>query len=264
MMERASVKIEIAALIARKDYAALKKYLEPWLPADLAPVIADLSVEELAALFRVCSRELAAAVFTYMPLAAQRKLLKALNQEQAAALLNALPPDDRTMFLNELPLDVAMQLLAMLTPDERQVAQALLGYPEHSVGRVMTARLRGGAPGVDRPRGPRLHPRARLRSRDPQHRLCHRCRGPADRRCDGAAVFAFAAGPASVPIGEIGGRKIREGDSVATKARQAINSRATKRGLVSWLGGFRIEPSPTCWAKIEARLIRRDVTRRVT
>jgi len=138
MMEQASVKIEIAALIARKDHVALKKYLEPWLPADLAPVIADLSVEELASLFRVGSRELAAAVFTYMPLAAQRKLLKALNQEQAAALLNALPPDDRTIFLNELPLDVAMQLLAMLTPDERQVAQALLAYPEHSVGRMMT------------------------------------------------------------------------------------------------------------------------------
>ena len=138
MPEQRNVKAEISGLIARKDLAALKKSLEPWLPADLAPVIAELGVEELAALFRVCSRELAAVTFTYMPLEAQRKLLKALHQEQAAALLNALPPDDRTAFLNELPLDVAMQLLAMLSPDERQVAQQLLAYPEHSVGRMMT------------------------------------------------------------------------------------------------------------------------------
>ncbi|MSU70367.1 MAG: magnesium transporter [Opitutaceae bacterium] len=138
MPAQANVKGEISALIGRKDLAALKKYLEPWLPADLAPIIADLPVEELAALFRCSSRELAAATFTYMPLEAQRKLLRTLNQEQAAALLNALPPDDRTAFLNELPLDVAMQLLAMLTPDERQVAQSLLAYPEHSVGRMMT------------------------------------------------------------------------------------------------------------------------------
>ena len=138
MPAQANVKLEITALIERKDLAAVKKYLEPWLAADLAPIIADLPVEELAALFRVCSRELAAAIFTYMPLEAQRKLLRALNQEQVAALLNALPPDDRTVFLNELPLDVAMQLLAMLSPDERQVAQSLLAYPEHSVGRMMT------------------------------------------------------------------------------------------------------------------------------
>jgi magnesium transporter len=138
MPAQANVKSEVSALIARKDLGALKKYLEPWLPADIAPNIADLQVEELAALFRVGSRELAATTFTYVPLEVQKKLLKLLNQEQAAALLNALPPDDRTSFLNELPLDVAMQLLSMLTPDERQVAQSLLAYPEHSVGRMMT------------------------------------------------------------------------------------------------------------------------------
>lgn len=132
------VKANVAALLVRRDVAALKRELEPWLPADLAPLIADLTVEELAALFRMCSHELAAATFSYLPHERQWKLLKALNQQQTAALLNALPQDDRTAFLNELPLDVAMQLLAMLTPDERQVAQALLAYPEHSVGRMMT------------------------------------------------------------------------------------------------------------------------------
>jgi magnesium transporter len=138
MPEQANVKHELGVLVARKDLPALRKYLDPWLASDLAPIIAELPVEVLAALFRVGSRELAAATFPYMPLEAQKKLLKVLHQNQAAALLNALPPDDRTAFLNELPLDVAMQLLAMLTPDERQVAQALLAYPEHSVGRMMT------------------------------------------------------------------------------------------------------------------------------
>ncbi len=138
MLAQASVKTDVATLIDQKDLGALKKYLEPWQPADLAPLIADLPVEQLAALFRLGSRELAATTFTYVPLEVQKKLLKLLNQEQAAALLNALPPDDRTAFLNELPLDVAMQLLSMLTPDERQVAQSLLAYPEHSVGRMMT------------------------------------------------------------------------------------------------------------------------------
>lgn len=132
------VKQELVALIDRKDLPALRKYVEPWLAVDLAPIIADLPIGELAALFRVSSRELSATTFTYMPLESQKRLLKLLTQEQVAALLNALPPDDRTAFLNELPLDLAMQLLSMLTPDERQVAQSLLAYPAHSVGRMMT------------------------------------------------------------------------------------------------------------------------------
>lgn len=138
MHSQANVRVEIAGLIARKDLPGLKRYLEPWLPMDLAPLLTELSVEELAVLFRAGSRELDTTIFTYVPLETQKKLLKAITQEQAAGLLNALPPDDRTAFLNELPLDVAMQLLGMMSPAERQVAQTLLAYPEHSVGRMMT------------------------------------------------------------------------------------------------------------------------------
>lgn len=138
MPEQNRVREEISALIDRKDFTALKKYIDPWLAADLAPILAELPLEEVATLLRVGSKELTAVAFTYLSLEAQKKLLKTLSQEQAAALLNALPPDDRTAFLNELPLDVAMQMLSMLTTDERQVAQSLLAYPEHSVGRMMT------------------------------------------------------------------------------------------------------------------------------
>ena len=65
-------------------------------------------------------------------------LLKAMAQEDVAALLNNMAPDDRTMFLEELPATATRQLLALLTPEERAVALTLLGYPERSVGRLMT------------------------------------------------------------------------------------------------------------------------------
>jgi magnesium transporter len=138
MSAEANVKTDIAALIARKDTAAIKRYLEPWLASDLAPLLAELSIEELAGLFRCTTHELAAATFGYLPIDAQKKLLKLLSQAQAAALLNALSPDDRTVFISELPLDVAMQMLCLLSPVERKVAQDLLAYPEESVGRMMT------------------------------------------------------------------------------------------------------------------------------
>jgi magnesium transporter len=138
MLAQPQVKNDVAALIVRKDFGALKKYLEPWLPLDLAPLLAELTVEELATLFRCSSKDLAAATFGYLATDVQHKLIKLLSQEQAAALLNAVPPDDRTAFLNEMPLDVAMQMLSLLSPEERQVAQELLAYPVNSVGRMMT------------------------------------------------------------------------------------------------------------------------------
>ncbi|MEI6106965.1 MAG: magnesium transporter [Opitutae bacterium] len=130
--------MEISALLANKDLAALKARLAPWLPSDAAPILAELPIEQLAMLFRSCSKELTAAVFSYLEHDAKHKLLKTLTQPQAAALLNELPADDRTTFLNGLPLDLAMQLICLLTPEERKITQDLLAYPEHSVGRMMT------------------------------------------------------------------------------------------------------------------------------
>ncbi len=40
--------------------------------------------------------------------------------------------------LEELPSAAARQLIQLLTPEERRVARSLLGYPEDSVGRLMT------------------------------------------------------------------------------------------------------------------------------
>ena len=134
----ASFRAQISALIDNKNFAELKAQLARWLPADLAPVLSELPAEQLGVLFRHCAPPLAAAVFAYLEHGAKHKLLKTLTQPQAAALLNELPPDDRTAFLNQLPLDLAMQMLCWLSPEERKVAQDLLAYPPHSVGRMMT------------------------------------------------------------------------------------------------------------------------------
>ncbi|MBL9214782.1 MAG: magnesium transporter [Opitutaceae bacterium] len=137
-VQAGTFRAEVSALLANRDTAALKRKLAPWLAADVAPILAELPVGELAQLFRSADKELAAAVFAYLEPGAKRRLLKALTQAQAAELLNELPPDDRTAFLNDLPLDVAMQMLSLLSPEERKIAQDLLAYPPHSVGRMMT------------------------------------------------------------------------------------------------------------------------------
>src|SRR5207302_10394019 len=79
-----------------------------------------------------------AGTFEYLDQDAREALLKTLSKEDVASLLNNMAPDDRTMFLEELPATVTREMLALLTPQERAIAVTLLGYPEKSVGRLMT------------------------------------------------------------------------------------------------------------------------------
>jgi magnesium transporter len=129
---------EIAAMIRERDFGRLRDALRNRAPSDLAGVLGDLSLEEQVLVFRILPRKSAADTFAYLSLEQQNALLKAMASEEAASLLNAMAPDDRTTFLEELPADATRQLLGLLTPEERAVAVRLLGYPEGSIGRLMT------------------------------------------------------------------------------------------------------------------------------
>ena len=111
---------------------------QPRTPATSRRCSPTLAIEDQVVVFRVLPRKDAAAVFEYLSHEAQEALLKAMAQEDIAALLNNMAPDDRTMFLEELPAAATRQLLSLLTPAERAVAVTLLGYPEDSIGRLMT------------------------------------------------------------------------------------------------------------------------------
>src|SRR6059036_2710098 len=129
---------EIRSLIEARNFGALREVFREWPPADVAEVILDLPEDEQVIIFRVLPHTLAADVFEYLDFDAQQKLLHAMAHEQVAAILNEMSPDDRTALLEELPSAAARQLIRLLTPEERRIAQALLGYPEGSVGRLMT------------------------------------------------------------------------------------------------------------------------------
>ena len=130
---------EIAALIRDRDVGRLRDVLRNRAASDLASLLTGLSLEEQVLVFRILPRKDAAETFAYLSVDEQNALLKAMASEEAAALLNDMAPDDRTTFLEELPAEATRQLLALLTPDERAEAVRLLGYPEGSIGRLMTS-----------------------------------------------------------------------------------------------------------------------------
>src|SRR6058998_2243392 len=129
---------EIRSLIDARNFGALRELFTDWPKADVAEVILDLPEDEQVIIFRVLPAALAADVFEYIGIEEQQKLLRAMAHEQVVGILYEMSPDDRTALLEELPSEAARQLIKLLTPEERQVAQSLLGYPEGSVGRLMT------------------------------------------------------------------------------------------------------------------------------
>jgi len=106
--------------------------------SEIAGLIADLPLDERAVLFRILPQRTAAKVFEYLDSAMQQELMKQLGQATFSNILNAMSPDDRTAFLEELPDKVLKDLLNQLSDEERKAAVKLLGYPENSVGRLMT------------------------------------------------------------------------------------------------------------------------------
>lgn len=104
----------------------------------IADMIVSNALPEQADIFQALPFDKSVLVFEYLPFRSQINILNAIPSESVARLLNALSPDDRTHLLSELPADSVNQLLKYLSPAERALSLRLLGYPENSVGRLMT------------------------------------------------------------------------------------------------------------------------------
>lgn len=134
------LKPEIQELIDNKDLQGLRKVLSVWSPRDVAGLIDELEAKDDVVVYRLLPRALAEKTFEYLSPEKQITLIERLahDKDRLMTLLNDLPPDDRTAILEELPGKVAQRLLTMLSPEENRIAITLLGYPEESIGRLMT------------------------------------------------------------------------------------------------------------------------------
>ena len=127
-------------LIENKDWKTLKQQLNLLEPLQVAQILEDASKTDQIVLFRLLSRQLAKDSFQILSHDEQQDIITGLasHTNLIAGLLNDLDPDDRTAFFEELPGKVTQQLVQFLAKDEREIAIRLLGYPEDSIGRLMT------------------------------------------------------------------------------------------------------------------------------
>jgi magnesium transporter len=129
---------DILRLIEARDWTRLREALAEVAAPEIADTLEALSKTDRVLLFRALPREREAEVLSHMEAEPQHALLTALTDEETRQLLAELPPDDRTNLLEELPGQATQRILNLLDPADLKEARWLLGYPEGSVGRLMT------------------------------------------------------------------------------------------------------------------------------
>jgi len=132
-----SVKELFEAVIQTEDKLQIKDFLNHQNISDVAELIYEFPDYESSIVANM-SMHRAASVFKILEFPTQKRIIKNLPPNTVASLLNELPADDRTDFLEELPSNVVRELIKLLDPEERRITLSLLGYPENSIGRLMT------------------------------------------------------------------------------------------------------------------------------
>ncbi len=125
-------------LIGRKDWNGLKDFLVRMDPPDAADLLERLAPENALLVFRLLPQDRAGDVFAELEPSAQESLIRKMTDSRARAVILELSPDERTDLFEELPGLLVQKLVYLLPDEERKEALDLLGYPEESVGRLMT------------------------------------------------------------------------------------------------------------------------------
>src|SRR5664279_823832 len=119
------------------DLQSLHAFLDKQNISDVAELINEFPENESEILGNL-SIHRAISTFKILDFPTQKRITQELSPSKTAELLNGLPADDRTSFLEDLPSEVVKELIRMLDPEERKITLSLLGYPDSSVGRLMT------------------------------------------------------------------------------------------------------------------------------
>ncbi len=132
-----SIQEQFEELLSSDDKLTTREFLDDQNISDVAQLVEDNSDHECGIIGNMAMNR-AASVFKILDLSVQKRIMRELPPGTSAHLLNELPADDRTDFLEELSGDVVRELIKLLEPEERKITLSLLGYPENSIGRLMT------------------------------------------------------------------------------------------------------------------------------
>ncbi|MAL16264.1 MAG: magnesium transporter [Balneola sp.] len=134
------IKPEFEELIASKDWVTLKEVLNDVPAVDIADLLLELDGNIAVVVFRLLKKPVAADVFAEMPSSKGIELLELFNKQQLSDVMSNLEPDEQVSILEELPGHLTQRVMNSIEREDQKQLKKLLGYPDESVGRLMTPR----------------------------------------------------------------------------------------------------------------------------
>lgn len=128
----------LAALVEAGDLTAARQWLTDHPSHVVADEMARMGQVGAVVAFRLLEKDRALEVFEELEPVDQQSILEGLRGADFLELVQGMDPDDRASMLGEAPAKVVRRVLGGLTPREHRMTAALLGYPDGSVGRVMS------------------------------------------------------------------------------------------------------------------------------
>lgn len=127
-------------LIKERAWTTLKTELIKLDVPDITYLIEHSNPFQSIILFRLLPGKEATEVFSELHPDKQVEIIDGLahHASRLTDLMNDMNPDDRTALFEELPGKVAQQLMQLLSTENLKKTTQLLGYPEESIGRLMT------------------------------------------------------------------------------------------------------------------------------
>jgi magnesium transporter len=130
--------VDLKDALAEGKVSAIVEWLEARAAHDIAEEFTRLDAVQSALVWRLLKRDRALEVFEELDAREQQELLSGMRDQAFRTVLESMDPDDRARMLGEAPATFVHRVLQGLSPKERAMTASLLGYPEGSVGRVMS------------------------------------------------------------------------------------------------------------------------------
>lgn len=129
---------EILRLIEARNFTVLKPLLRELNPTDLGAVFDEVPKADVALIFRLLPKELAAETFVELDGDSKEALIKLLNDRELKAVMDELFLDDTVDLIEEMPANVVHRIIAQSDAETRSFINEILKYPKDTAGSMMT------------------------------------------------------------------------------------------------------------------------------
>lgn len=129
---------DIVDLLVTKRLGDARAAMAELHDAELADMLVAMEPDKRVMAMRLLPRATAADVFAHLDYDDQEDLVELMSNEAIAAIFDEMDPDDRVDFFEDADEELTDQLLALMKPEERAETEAILEYPDESVGREIT------------------------------------------------------------------------------------------------------------------------------